>query len=246
MGRLTLWGMQQSYPDLMSGVLLPAGLEKDVFLGILNARIGVQFPFIQNPPMLEILIGAWFSMHQGTFVRIYEALAAQYSPIENYDRTEERTNDLTHSGTDTDTTILGTKLITTRTGTETVSSTGSESSKRTGTEGDVTQVSAYDASSYVPRESHTRTPDLTDTRTPNLTDKRTPDLTDTAQNSGTDSRKTDYGHKESVVESIRAHGNIGVTTNQQMVTAEVEMRMQYNIYDIIIKMFEREFLSRVY
>lgn len=41
------------------------------------------------------------------------------------------------------------------------------------------------------------------------------------------------------------HGNIGVTTSQQMLEAEYLVRLKYNIYDIITKMFMREFLILV-
>ena len=45
--------------------------------------------------------------------------------------------------------------------------------------------------------------------------------------------------------NIRAHGNIGVTTNQQMINDELELRM-YNIYKTIAMEFENEFTIPVY
>lgn len=278
MGRLTLWGMEQVFPDLLEGVQVPGIMSRENLIQLLNYRIGAEFPYIQVPPMLQVLISSWFQTRQETFQRMYDALWAQYDPIENYDRKEDRELHLKHTGTDTDTTTLGTQVEVKRTGTETNSTTGSETTSesgtdttvtsgtdtttRTGTEGDVLQVSAYDSPDYVPREQHTRTPDLTDTRTPQLTDTRTPDLTttrtpdlnvtrtpdltDISVNSGKDTTSTEYGHNEDTLEKIRAHGNIGVTTNQQMITAEMEMRALYNLYDVIIQMFEAEFMSRVY
>lgn len=43
----------------------------------------------------------------------------------------------------------------------------------------------------------------------------------------------------------RIHGNIGVTTNQQMVTAELELR-RFDIYEYIVKLFEADLLVQVY
>lgn len=43
----------------------------------------------------------------------------------------------------------------------------------------------------------------------------------------------------------RVHGNIGVTTNQQMINQELQLRM-YDIYDVIAKNFENDFLTQVY
>lgn len=42
------------------------------------------------------------------------------------------------------------------------------------------------------------------------------------------------------------HGNIGVTTNQQMITEEMEMRSKYNMVDIITGEFKRRFCLLVY
>lgn len=42
------------------------------------------------------------------------------------------------------------------------------------------------------------------------------------------------------------HGNIGVTTNQQMISEEMEMRTKYNMVDIITGDFKRRFCLLVY
>lgn len=262
MGRLTLWGMQQYDPTLLNGIVLPEGMSVSDFTTLLNYRVGPLYPYIQVPPVLKSLIGTWFQTRQYDFSQMYAALTAKYSPIENYDRTEDRTLNTKHSGTDTDTNTLGTQVTVKRTGTEDVHSAGTESTTRTGTETTLDsgtsvteqQVSAYDANSYVNREKNTqtpnlestRTPNLTDTRTPDLTERRTPDLTDVSTNSGSDVKETSYGHVEDGTEHSHVHGNIGVTTNQQMIEAELEMRMRYDLYELIIQLFEREFISRVY
>lgn len=53
--------------------------------------------------------------------------------------------------------------------------------------------------------------------------------------------------KESGTRTIesRVHGNIGVTTNQMMINAELELR-KYDIYKEIAMSFENEFLVQVY
>lgn len=63
--------------------------------------------------------------------------------------------------------------------------------------------------------------------------------------------ETTYGKVDTVThngtESYRSniHGNIGVTTNQQMITAELELR-KYDIYSDIAARFEHEFIVQVY
>ena len=44
----------------------------------------------------------------------------------------------------------------------------------------------------------------------------------------------------------RIHGNIGVTTSQQMIESEMSLRAKYDIYKIISREFEREFLVQIY
>ena len=49
------------------------------------------------------------------------------------------------------------------------------------------------------------------------------------------SRKVTLNKGTSETKTSRIHGNVGVTTNQQMITAEMEMRDKYKMLDIIIK-----------
>ena len=92
------------------------------------------------------------------------------------------------------------------------------------------KVSAYNESDYTNREKETQSYNST--------------LTNTG--SGTDTTQTEYGLKRKEVEDIRVHGNIGVTTSQQMIESEMELRAKYDIYKIISREFEREFLVQVY
>ncbi len=63
-------------------------------------------------------------------------------------------------------------------------------------------------------------------------------------NTMTDSDKaTAFGNSR---HSGRIHGNIGVTTNQQMITEEMTMRTKYNLVDIITGEFKRRFCLLVY
>ena len=262
MGRITLWGMYNSFPDILDGVELPEPLDRETWIDLLMEECGELYPFRQVPPMFAKSIATWFKSRQTDLKRLTDALKAEYSPIENYDRTEEHKDVLQYSGTDTLTDSLGKSTTITRRGTEktegggtqTTVTTGTEKMENSGSETTQNEVSAYDAVSYTPHDQTTRTPNLTSTRTPDITEvlmpeissTRTPDLTDVHQDSGSDTHATDYGHTEDHTINIRAHGNIGVTTNQQMIESELALRQKYNIYEIIIKLFADKFLMRVY
>lgn len=92
------------------------------------------------------------------------------------------------------------------------------------------KVSAYNESDYTNREKDTQSYNSTATNT----------------GSGTDTTQTEYGLKRKEVEDIRVHGNIGITTSQQMIESEMSLRAKYDIYKIISKEFEREFLVQIY
>lgn len=214
MARITLWGFYQYDSTLFDGVVLPDGIDKDNLVANIMRNSGDLYPYHQVPEYLKRNITFWFSRRLFDFERMYEALRVEYSPIENYDRKENTTRNYENSGTDKESTTLGS--------TTTSTNIGSNDNEN--------KVSAYNESNYSNREK--------DTQSYNST------LTNTG--SGTDVKQTEYGLKRKEVEDIRVHGNIGVTTSQQMIESEMELRAKYDIYKIISREFEREFLVQVY
>lgn len=75
-------------------------------------------------------------------------------------------------------------------------------------------------------------------------------LVDTDSTSGnsntTDNNSNEYTGGDNRDINIRAHGNIGVTTNQQMIEAEIAMRHNHNLYNIILNDFINKFCLGVY
>lgn len=63
--------------------------------------------------------------------------------------------------------------------------------------------------------------------------------------SGTDNHSTAYSGGDNREITIKAHGNIGVTTNQLMIEAELQIRRK-NLYDIIVNEFIDKFCLGVY
>ena len=214
MARLTLWGIYQYDKTLFDDIVLPDGIDKDNLVSDIMRNSGDLYPYHQVPEYLKHNINYWFARRLFDFERMYESLRVEYSPIENYDRKENTTRNYENSGTDKESTTLGS--------TTTSTNIGSNDNEN--------KVSAYNESDYSNREK--------DTQSYNST------LTNTG--SGTDTKQTEYGLKRKEVEDIRVHGNIGVTTSQQMIESEMELRAKYDIYKIISREFEREFLVQVY
>lgn len=155
----------------------------------------------------------------------------------------------THTGTQT----LASTNETAHTGTD-----GTESEKRTnGTEGVNNRIVGFNSiSEGVPSggsttthadtetNNATRTLNLSDestennTRTDNLTDGKseTTTRTDDLHDTGTLSRRgtTEGRNEKDISRELTRHGNIGVTTSQQMLLSEIEVR-KWNFYNSVFE-----------
>ena len=230
MARLTLWGIYQYDKTLFDNIVLPDGMDKDNLVSDIMRNSGDLYPYHQVPEYLKKNITFWFSRRLFDFDRMYKSLRAEYSPIENYDRIEDIKREYKDSGTDTETLTLGSSTTSSHTGTDTDSTQGSGSNEK--------GVSAYNEDGYTNRERDTETHNSNNTQTYNST------VTNTE--SGSDKTQTDYGKQRTETENTRIHGNIGVTTSQQMIESEMSLRAKYDIYKIISREFEREFLVQIY
>lgn len=120
------------------------------------------------------------------------------------------------------------KYTDTHSGSDTTSGSSSGSTSpaattRTNTE----EVSAFDSSSYQPKSKNTET------------------LTINA--AGTDSSTTSstFNHGEKIEHDAHLYGNIGVTTSQEMLKAELDVA-RFNLYDQIADIFCEDFCLMIY
>lgn len=219
---------------LFDDIILPEGLNKDILVAEIISKSGDLYPYYQVPPVLKKNITYWFIRRRYDFEQMYKALTATYSPIENYDRYETTTRNYINSGKDnttrtyknenngTYTTTLDTKTVTDGTG-----------ETREG-------VSAYNSGDYANRNKTNST--SRDTTINSGSDKNI----NVANSLSSDDSTVNYGAIRDETEAVHVHGNIGVTTNQQMIEAETELRIKYDLYSMIATLFEREFILQIY
>ena len=275
MARLTLNGMYQYDPDLFELVILPDDYNKESMIAEILQRSGQLYPYHQVPHMFKDLMRRWFARNYFNFEKMMEALTAEYSPIENYNRVEAwtRTPDLTDkstlSGSDSsqlsgsDSSQLSGDDVVKHTGTDTTDHDYDHLKETTtykGSDSIEKEVSAFDASTYQPAERETTTRSSREDEKDTdglLQDKLTHGHIETTTNGRKDTMT--YGKKDTMTygkvdtethtgtESFRSniHGNIGVTTSQQMIEAELELR-KFDLYTYIAALFEREFIVQVY
>lgn len=222
-GTMSVLGLYHWDNTLFSLLTLPEGLDKDTLVDFILAECSDLEILYPNPEVLKGLIGVWSATEQYTWGKLYATMQLQYNPIDNYDRTETRTLASQAAGNSTDG------------GTDTVTSADTGTDTTSGNSTNLNQVKAFDTAANT------------------FTDKEK----DTVNNSGsttygkTNTNTTRYGHtnnnaySKNDTENIRAYGNIGVTTTQQMIEQERDIA-KFNIYQVILEEFKQRFCLLVY
>lgn len=229
LAKITLIGQEtwlqrnnQSVFDLLN---LPNGIDKDTCIDNIILECGEFETLYSDPSFMRTAIGTWSNKHYRTFEKWINALNLEYNPLENYDRQEDWT----------DTGDENTKVkFTDDTTTKTDSSTTSEgSSNQNGNTEDL--VSAFDSSSYQESEKHVIDTD----------EDHTDEVTSNTKLTN-DSEQNTEGEKDTIDKHTgRIHGNIGVTTSQQMLQSELDIA-RFNIIQEITNLFMTELCICVY
>ena len=237
-------------PTLFDNLSFPEGIDRDVFIYNTLDR-GAEFEVIYPDPSILIeKVGFWSGKWFRTFDRWVKALEVEYEPLFNYDRHEEetRTPNLTEKRTPDLESKRTANLEDKRTANLTTTNTPNTTNTINGSRTEEKQVSAFDSSSYQPAEKLTVT-DNGRTEALTGTDTVTQTGTDTVNHTGTDTTKesgTDTTTHTGTEKWTRcAYGNIGVTTSQQMLEAELTIS-EWNLYDHLSDVFIREFCIPVY
>lgn len=194
----------------------------------------------------EKVFKSFMKRHEVDFSLMYQALYDyKYSPIENYNRIEER--DVIQGGKDTNTTSeqsensISYGSIDTREDNLSATAQSNATDRNTGTDIISKSVSGFNQPNTMndsDRETTTygkETSTTGSTTTSNTgTQKNTKSGTDSNNSESVKSSEMSYGGTEKTTSNI--HGNIGVTTNQQMIESEIEMRKN-NLLENIIEQF---------
>lgn len=236
--KLTTIGLYNYDNTLFDGLTFPTGIDKDLAVNTILIRSGEFEVLYPQLDFFKSQIGFWGQKHYRTFDKWVKALAVEYDPLYNYDRTEEyedtrakteaRTENVNNTSS-ADTTTDGSKVVL--------------ENNQQGVKDDTTErsVSGYDSSGYVPSEKDVRNATTTDNT------QSTDSSTTKSETSGTSDTTTAGTGTESEKSIHKAHlyGNIGVTTSQQMLKDELDVQ-RFNIYDNIADLFVDEFCILIY
>lgn len=192
-------------------------------------------PYIEKLPdiiptytkeVLIKIIAYHFKMHCGNSIsHIYKALFAEYNPINNYEVTESGTDNRQMSDNTTDTINKETTDNTTTDFDSDTSNTINNEIKKSG----------FNVANPVTDTTETNT------EVGNTTNNETVERSGTESHTG----QSDKTVSETNTHTFQRSGNIGVTTSQQMIESEIQLRKN-EFWKIFIDKFVNLYLLSIY
>lgn len=270
--KITLIGMFNYDNTVLDNLSFPDGIDRDTAVSTILLRCGEFELLYPNLDFLRALCSVWSKKHYRTFDKWITALNIEYDPLNNYDRHEEYEDsregssgeDETQSGQDT-VALSGSDsesgsdsksgTDSTKTNSKTTGSTSPAQTTTTNTQ----SVSAFDSSGYSPKEQNVSGIVV---NTAGSDSSSVSGGTSTTYASGVShSNTTTYGktdtttygksigitrsNEETLSHEAHLWGNIGVTTSQEMLKAELDVA-RFNLYDQIADIFCEEFCLMIY
>lgn len=225
--------------DIFEGVSVPAPLDAETVKSAIMVRSGLMTPLYKEPKVFQALVTHWFIAKQWTIQHLINIIEAEYNPIENYNRIEDSSDTL--SGSDVLRMAGGNQE--THSGTDTETHSGTDTDTHSGTDTTTNSISAENESGW----SNDTKSDLAHGESiatlhgHQIADLHGHVITDQYQDR---SDTTEYGKINTRKSNI--HGNIGVTTNQQMIEQELELLRHFDIYGYIAELFENDNMLLIY
>lgn len=202
---------------LFQGFQIPSGMDQAAMVDLILTECSNFNVLYPDPTFFKQRLFQWNARRLPIWTKLYITTLFEYDPIANYDRTETTTETVTHTGTDG---VISSGSA---------GHTGTVSDTWSGT--DTESKTAYNSSTLATTGQNQNAGTTTSTN----------NLQDTT--SGSSTRTVNLA--DAVSRSIRAYGNIGVTTTQQMIEQERQIDI-YDVYGIILTDFIESFCVQVY
>lgn len=226
---ISLLGLKRLNDGILGELVVPDGVDVELVKDNLLAETAELEVIYPDAMFMQAMIGRWSAKELPIWERLYKTTLLEYNPIENYDRMEE--------WTEAEDTKKNTEADATGTSKTDTDGTSTRESNTDGVINDQKYVSAYNEVEFTPTERDNNTQN--EKNNSEQKDVGTVSVKTSAENT------TDETGNRNLLRKGRAHGNIGVTTSQQMIEAERDVA-QYNIIDVIINSFKNRFCLQVY
>lgn len=240
--KLTLIGLYSFDNTLFDNLTLPTGINKDTLIDTILLRGGEFETLYPDPVFMKYSIGAWSRKWNATLTRWINALSIEYNPLENYNRmedwadseagTNEETSNNSESGQHADSEL------------ETQTGTGSSSTNGRTNSTTKHKISADDAGDNLTMRDQDEVVGADQSSSSNANTLNTSGATSGDYQKSEDFQKNG-AHATAGEHHGVIHGNIGVTTSQQMLLSELDLGY-WNLYEKITDLFLTEFVLPVY
>ena len=224
MSLLTVEGLYNYDNTLFDGFNVPDGLVKQIAIDAILMRTRELEILYPDFTYMKNRITIWSNKYQINWKKLYDTTVLEYNPIENYDRMED--------WTDTDDETSTSARDNTRNTTNTV--------KSTSTNEIMNSVNVTDQNTAFNAGLADHAKQITDGDT-----TENGSITNTETGKDTENENVNGGRTGRHTRTGRAHGNIGVTTSQQMIQSERDL-VVFNLYDVISESFVENFCLMVY
>lgn len=224
MSLLTVEGLYNYDNTLFDGFNVPEGLVKQIAIDAILMRTRELEILYPDFNYMKNRITIWSNKYQINWKKLYDTTVLEYNPIENYDRVED--------WTDTDDETTTSARDNTRNTNNTVKSTSTN--EITNNVNVTDQNTAFNAG-LTDHAKQITEGDTTENGT----------ITNTETGKDTENESVNGGRTGRHTRAGRAHGNIGVTTSQQMIQSERDL-VVFNLYDVIAESFIENFCLMVY
>lgn len=224
MSLLTVEGLYNYDNTLFDGFNVPGGLVKQIAIDTILMRTRELEILYPDFTYLKNRIAIWSNKYQTNWKKLYDTTVLEYNPIENYDRVED--------WTDTDDENSTSAIDNTRNTTNSV--------KSTSTNKIINSVNVTDQNTAFNAGLADHAKQITDGDT---TENGT--ITNTETGKDTENESVNVGRTGKHTRTGRSHGNIGVTTSQQMIQSERDL-VVFNLYDVIAESFIENFCLMIY
>ena len=216
---------------MLDGVTLPNDdLDAELLKSVIVERCGLLEPLYSEPETMKQVISIWFRSHSWNIERLINLVKTAYAPLENYDRHENLSRQKDNTGSRTETRTENRTENRTQNYTESAEVVTNEETERT--------VAAFNTSTYSPADKTVR-----DARTTTETEGSTTGA-DTGNTTGNTSGSETGNEVETAINYV--HGNIGVTTSQQMFLSELDLLGGFNAYQFITEMFSKDLMLSIW
>lgn len=230
---LSIMALYRYDSTLFDGLQLPEGVDKETLVDNIlldAASLEVLYP---DPVFLNRAINVWSKKRLQVWTELQKTLEYEYNPIENYDRSETVTEGIARSGSSTSSRSGN------NTGSGNETSETENSSTSSGTNTGTASNTAYNSDDFADTSKNVTSESSTGTAEGSST------TTSSSSWTSSETGESEASSSEDRTMTNRTHGNVGVTTTQEMIKAQREV-VSFSLLDVIEDEFIAKFCLAVY